>query len=78
MIPGATGHCVLRPSPPATLDDDNKADWVAHGLSSSGNGSLVASTLRWLSALMLMWGGEGRGGGKEACRIPSGGEEGED
>ena len=34
--------------PPPTLDggDGNYADWVAHGLTSSGNGSLVASTMR--------------------------------
>ena len=80
MIRGATGRCVLRPPPPA-LDggDDDDADWVARGLTSSGDGSLVASTLRWSSALLSPWGGEGGGGdGEEACGIPGGGEEDED
>ena len=74
--------CALPPAPPAPPalggGDDDDADWVARGLSSSGDGSLVASTLRWSSALLSPWGGEGRGGGKEACGIPGGGEEDED
>jgi hypothetical protein len=69
--PGSNRALCSVPLPPAALDDDNNADWVARGLSSSGNGSLVASTLRWSSALLSSWGGEGRGGGKEACWIPS-------
>ena len=72
MIPGATGRCVLRPSPLTALEDDNEGDWVARGLLSSGDGSLVASTLHWSLALLSSWEGEGRGGGEEACRIPSG------
>ena len=71
--------CALPPAPPALGSrDDNDADWVARGLSSSGDGSLVASTLRWSSALLSLWGGEGGGGGKETCGIPDGGEEDED
>jgi hypothetical protein len=38
--------CAL-PSPALDSGDDDDADWVARGLTSSGNGSLVASTLRW-------------------------------
>ena len=81
-IPVATGRCVLCPSPrpPPALGsrDEDDADWVVRGLSSSGDGSLVASTLRWSSALLSPWGGEGGGGGEEACGIPGGGEEDED
>ena len=47
---------------------------MARGLTSSGNGPLVASTLRWLAALLSPWVGEGEGGDEEACR----GEEDED
>jgi len=73
---------VLCSAPPPSLalgdrDDDN-ADWVAGGLSSSGDGSLVASTLCWSSALLSPWGGEGGGGGEEACGVPGRGEEDED
>jgi hypothetical protein len=46
--------------------DDDDTDWVARSLSSSGDGSLVASTLLWLLALLSPWGGEGGGGGEEA------------
>jgi hypothetical protein len=69
--------CALSPAPPAppappTLGggDDDDADWVACGLLSSGNGSLVASTLRWLSALLSPWRGEGgrRGGLRNSWR----------
>ena len=45
---------------------------------SSGDGSLVALTLRWSSALLSPWGVEGGGGCEEACRIPGWGEEDED
>jgi len=52
---------------------------VAHGLTSSGDGSLVASTvLRCSAALLSPWGGEGGGGSEEACGIPDGGEEDKD
>ena len=74
-------RCVLRPPPPPALGgrDDDDADWVARGLSSSGDGSLVASTLCWSSsALLSPWGGEGGGGGEEACGVPGRGEEDED
>jgi hypothetical protein len=71
--------CTLPPAPPALGGGDgNNADRVARGLSSSGDGSLEASTLRWSSALLTPWGGEGGGGGEEACGIPGGGEEDED
>ena len=53
--------CAL-PSPALDGGDDDDADWVARGLTSSGNGSLVALTLRWSAALLLPWGGEGGGG----------------
>jgi hypothetical protein len=68
--------CALPPAPP-TLDgrDDDDTFWVARGLSYSGDGFLVASTLRWLLALLLPWGGEGEGDGEEACGIPGGDEE---
>ena len=48
------------------------------GLTSSGDWSLVALTLRWSLVLLSPWGGEGGGGGEEACGIPGGGEEDED
>ena len=66
--------------PPLALGgrDNDVADWVASGLSSSGDSSLVASTLCWLSALLLPWGGEGGGGGEEACGVSGRDEEDED
>ena len=68
------------PPPPPALGsrDEDDTDWVVRGLSSSGDGFLVALTLRWSSALLSPWGGEGGGGGEEACGIPGGGEEDED
>ncbi len=65
MILGATGHCVLHPSPPPVVGgvDDNDMDWVARGLSSSGDESIVVSTLRWLSTSLSPLGGD-RGGGQ--------------
>jgi hypothetical protein len=80
-IPGASGRCVLRPSPrpPRPGRQGRRRHRLGgHGLSSSGDGSLVASSLRWSSALLSPWGGEGGGGGEEACRIPGRGEEDED
>ena len=54
--------CAL-PSPALDGEDNDNADWVvAHGLTSSGDGSLMASTLCWSAALLLPWGGEGGGG----------------
>jgi len=71
--------CALPPAPLALGGrDNNDTDLVVRGLLSSGDCSLVASTLHWLSALMLPWGGEGGGGREEACGIPGGGEEDED
>jgi len=58
---------------PPCGDDDN-ADWVACGLTSSENGSIVASTLCWSSASLLPSGGD-RGGGKKAHGSPGRGEE---
>ena len=43
--------------------DDDDVDWVARGLSSSGDGSIVASTLGWSLALLSPSGGD-RGGGQ--------------
>ena len=59
--------CALPPPPALGGRDDEDTDCVSRGLSSSGDGSLVASTLHWSSALLSPWGGEGGGGGKEAC-----------
>ena len=70
--PGSDRMLCSVPLLPPALDgrDEDDADWMARGLTwSSGDGSLVASTLRWLLALLLPWGGE-RGGGEEACGIP--------
>ena len=65
----------LPPSPPVVGGgDDDDVDWVARGLSSSGDGSIVASMLRWSSASLSPSGGDG-GGGREARRIPGWGEE---
>ena len=53
-ILGATGYWCSAPltHPPALSGgDNNDADWVAHGLSSSGDGSLAASMLPLLLAL---------------------------
>ena len=78
MIPGATGRCVLHPSPPPVVGggDDDDVDWVARGLSSSGDGSIVASTLRWsLASLSLLGGDRGGGRDRKACGIPGRGEE---
>ena len=79
--PGSDRALCSAPLPAPALDGggDNDADRVARGLTwSSGDGSLVASMLRWSSALVSPWGGEGGGGGEEACEIPGGGEEDED
>jgi hypothetical protein len=63
------------PHTPSVLGgrDDNDADSVANGLSSSGDGSLAALTLRWL--LASLWPSGRRGGGEEACGTPGGGVE---
>ena len=55
----------LCPVPPPFLGggDNDDADWVACLLLSSGNGSIVASTLRWLTTLSSPSGGEGERGG---------------
>jgi len=78
--PGSDRALCSAPLPAPALDggDDDDTDWVARGLTSSGDGFLVASTLRWSAALLSPCGGEGGGGGKEACGIPGGGEEDED
>ena len=80
--PGSDRALCSVPLPAPALDggDDDDTDWVARGLTSSGDGSLLASasTLHWSAALLLPWGGEGRGSGEEACRIPGGGEEDKD
>jgi hypothetical protein len=78
--PGSDRALCSATLPPPALNgrDDDEAGWVARGLTSSGDWSLVALTLRWSSALLSPWGGEGGGGGEEACEIPGGGEEDED
>ena len=72
--------CALPPAPLALggRGDNDDMDLVVCGLLSSGDCSLVASMLHWLSALMLPWGGEGGGGGEESCGIPGGVEEDDD
>ncbi len=78
--PGSDKVLCSAPLPPPALDgeDNDDADWVARGLTSSGDGSLVALTLSWSAALLSPWGGEGGGGSEEACGIPGGGEEDKD
>ena len=75
--PGSDRVFCAPPSPPRRVlggGDDDNADWVARGLSSSENGSIVASTLRWSSASLLPSGGD-RGGGEKAHGSPGRGEE---
>ena len=65
--PGSDRVFCAPPSPPRRVlggRDDNNADWVAFCLSSSENGSIVASTLLWLLASLLPLGGDRRGGEK--------------
>ena len=67
-------------APPPILgdrdDDDADWDWVACLLSSSGDRSIMASTLRWLSTLLSPSGGDGGGARrKEAHGIHGRGEE---
>ena len=66
--PGSDRALCSAPLPPPPLwvvggVDDNDMDWVARGLSSSGDGSIVVSTLRWLSTSLSLLGGD-RGGGQ--------------
>ncbi len=50
--------CTPLTHPPAPGGrDDNDADWVPHVLSSSGNGSLAAPPVRWLSLARGVGGG---------------------
>ena len=66
--PGSNGVFCAPPSPPRCVlggGDNDNTDWVARGLSSSENGFIVASTLRWSSASLLPSGGD-RGGGEKA------------
>ena len=75
MIPGATGCSAPLPPPPVLGGgDDDNADWVARGLSSSDNGSIVASTLRWSSASLLPSGGD-RGGVRRLAEALAGEED---
>ena len=71
MIPGAPGCCVLHPSPHPVVGgvDDDDVDWVARGLSSSGNGSIVALTLRaalGVGVVVAIRGRRGEGAGRLA------------
>jgi len=75
--PGSDSLFCAPPSPPRRVlggGDDDNADWVARGLSSSENGSIVALTLRWSSASLLQSAGD-RGGGEKARGSPGRGEE---
>ena len=75
--PGSDRVFCAPPSPPRRVlggGDNDNADWVARGLSSSENGSIVASMLRWSSASLLPSGGD-RGGGEKAHGSPGRGEE---
>jgi len=75
--PGSDRVFCAPPSPPRRVlggGDDDNTDWVARGLSSSENGSIVASTLRWSSASLLPSGGD-RGRGEKAHGSPGRGEE---
>ena len=75
--PGSDRALCSAPLHAPALDggDDDDAEWEAGSLS---DGSLMASTLCWLSALLSPWGGEGGGGGEGACVVPGRGEEDED
>ena len=75
--PGSDRVFCAPPSPPRRVlggGDDDNVDWVARSLSSSENGSIVASMLRWSSASLLSSGGD-RGGGEKAHGNPGRGEE---
>ena len=52
---------VPLPSPVLGGRDDDDTDWVARLLLSSGDGSIVASTLHCSSTLLLPSGGDGGG-----------------
>ena len=54
--------CTPPPPPIVGGVDDDDVDWVARGLSSSGDGSIVASTLRCSSASLSPSGGDWGGG----------------
>jgi hypothetical protein len=58
--------CTPPPPPVVGGGDDNDVDWVARGLSSSGDGSIVASTLRWSLASLSPSGGDRGGAGRLA------------
>ena len=66
--------CSAPPPPVVGCGDDNDVDWVARGLFSSNDGSIMALKLRWLLASLLPSGGDG-GGGRDARGIPGRGEE---
>jgi len=75
--PGSNRVFCVLPSPPRRIlggGHNDNADWVARGLSSSENGSIVASTLHWSLASLLPSGGD-RGGGEKAHGSPGRGEE---
>ena len=77
--PGSYKALCSAPPPPilgGRDDDDADWDWVACLLSSSGDRSIMASTLRWLSTLLSPSGGDGGGARrKEAHGIHGRGEE---
>ena len=55
--------CTPPPPPPLWVVGTTDMDWVARGLLSYGNGSIVASTLRWSSVLLSPSGGDRGGAG---------------
>jgi hypothetical protein len=59
--------CSATPPPPVVGGgDDDDVEWVACGLLSSDDESIVALTLRWSSALLSLSGGDGGGAGRLA------------
>ena len=68
--PGSNKALCSVPLPPPVLggaddNDNDDVDWVARGLSSSGDGSIMALKLRWLSMLLSPSVGERGGGGQQ-------------
>ncbi len=60
------------PPPVVGGGDDDGVDWVARGLLSSDNGSIVALTLRWSLASLSPSGGDGGGGAGRLTKFLAG------
>ena len=69
--PGSDRALCSAPLSPPVLGggDDDDSDWVARVLSSFGDGSIVASTLRWSSVVGAVVAVGGRRGGEGARRF---------